>query len=284
MKFRQALVDAVIVTFLTLLPGTVWTKEGPNLVKEAINALNGSNIDGGMELLERAIAEDPANGKAHYFRGIGHDAKREFAKAAADYEKAIKLGEDNQSELFGRVGISQFNAGEAKKSVAAFDRYVELVPDREAHLWQLGLAHYYAEMFEEGKAQFEVHESVNPNDVENALWHFLCVAKLKSPEVAKEGLLKTGHDSRVPMMELWDLYAGKATEAEVMAAAKAGEPDEKELRNRLCYTHLYLGLHAEVHGKTEKAKKHMKLAAEDYAMFHCMGEVSRVHRKVRGWE
>ncbi|MEM9481042.1 MAG: hypothetical protein AAGA58_15430, partial [Verrucomicrobiota bacterium] len=234
--------------------------------------------------LERAIAEDPANGRAHYLRGIGHDAKREFAKAAANYEKAIELGEDNQFELFGRVGISQFNAGEAKKSVAAFDRYVELVPDREAHLWQRGLAHYYAEMFEEGKAQFELHESVNPNDVENALWHFLCVAKLENPEAARKGLLKTGEDPRVPMMELWDLYAGKTTEAEVMAAAKAGESDEKELRNRLCYTHLYLGLHAEVHGKTEKAKKHMKLAAEDYAMFHYMGEVSRVHRKVREWE
>jgi hypothetical protein len=36
---------------------------------------------------------------------------------------------------------------------------------------------------------FYAGRTVNPNDVENAAWHFLCVARAESPEKARAALL-----------------------------------------------------------------------------------------------
>ena len=41
---------------------------------------------------------------------------------------------------------------------------------------------------------------------------------------ARAGILKIGRDRRVPMMEVYALFAGKAQPADVLAAAKRGEP------------------------------------------------------------
>src|SRR5262249_9014651 len=91
-------------------------------------------------------------------------------------------------------------------------------------------------------------------------------------------LLKIGNDKRVPMMQVYALYAGKIQPADVLAAARAGEPSAEELHKRLFYAHLYLGLYHEVLGDKKLALEHMTKAAEDYPIGHYMGDVARVHR------
>jgi lipoprotein NlpI len=59
---------------------------------------------------------------------------------------------------------------------------------------------------------------VNPEDVENAAWHFLCMARGESMEKAKRALLPVGPDSRVPMREIYEMFRGRYT-PEVMRAA-----------------------------------------------------------------
>lgn len=54
-------------------------------------------------------------------------------------------------------------------------------------------------------------------------------------------------------------------------------------RNQLCYAHLYLGLHAEVTGDSEKAKHHIAQAAGPFKMDHYMGKVAVMHATLRGW-
>ena len=77
------------------------------------------------------------------------------------------------------------------------------------------------------------------------------------------------------------MFAGKAKPEDVLAAAEAGGPDERELRNRLCYAELYLGLYFEAKGEAEKSLGHIRKAAKDYSMPHYMGEVARVHLRAR---
>jgi thiol-disulfide isomerase/thioredoxin len=178
--------------------------------------------------------------------------------------------------------VTAFMSGDIGSSVRGFDQVVKLVPDEKPQLWQRGLALYYAGKYAEGRQQFEVHQTVNPSDVENAAWHFICVSREKGVEEARKHLIPISGDSRVPMKEIFDLFIGKGSEEAVLAAANAGEEDSK--RNQLCYAHLYLGLYAEALGETEKAKSHMLKSAKDYAMKHYMGETARVHLKVRGWE
>ena len=81
-----------------------------------------------------------------------------------------------------------------------------------------------------------------------------------------------------------DGETGKGTEEAVMKAAENGDAGSEDLRNQLCYAHLYLGLYHEALGHADKAKRHMLKAAVDYKMDHYMGKTAQVHVKLRGWD
>jgi lipoprotein NlpI len=183
-------------------------------------------------------------------------------------------------ELFAEA-VGLFFDAKPVESARVFDQLVVAVPRAEPDLWQRGLALYYAERFADGQKQFELHKTVNPNDVENPAWHFLCVAKLKGPEAAREALLPVGDDPRIPMKEVLALYAGKCGPEQVLAVAEKGDP--AALRNQLCYAHLYLGLYFEALGDAAKAREHITQAAGPYRMDHYMGKVAVIHAKLRGW-
>ncbi|MDB6138278.1 MAG: hypothetical protein JWO94_1350 [Verrucomicrobiaceae bacterium] len=180
-------------------------------------------------------------------------------------------------------GEQLFLDAKISESIAAFDKVIELRPEAKPQLWQRGLALYYADKFAEGRAQFEAHQTVNKADVENAAWHFLCVARLEGVESARKHLIPIEGDTRVPMKEVYELFAGRGTEAAVLEAAANG-PGAYETRTQLCFAHLYLGLYYEALKDTAKAKEHMLKAANDYCTELYMGQVARVHLKVRGWE
>ncbi len=183
-----------------------------------------------------------------------------------------------------RKAVGLFFDGKPKESVAAFDKIIELEPKAAPQLWQRGLALYYAEDFKEGRKQFELHQTVNPNDVENAAWHFLCVARAENVEAARKALMPIQGDSRIPMKEVHDLFAGKGSEEAVLKAANTGDPTSEDYRNQLCYAHLYLGLYCEALGQTDQAKDHMLKAAQNFKMDHYMGRTAQVHVKLRGWD
>jgi len=183
-------------------------------------------------------------------------------------------------EIFDEA-VRLFFESKPVESARAFDRLVEVAPQAEPELWQRGLALYYAGRFEDGRLQFERHKTVNPDDVENPAWHFLCVARLEGPEAARKAMLPVGDDRRVPMREILDLYVGRGDAAAVIAAAERGEGGAR--RNQLCYAHLYVGLHAEATGDVEKARRHVTLAAGPFRMDHYMGKVAVVHATLRGW-
>lgn len=178
-------------------------------------------------------------------------------------------------------GVRAFYDARPKESVAAFDKLIALEPRTKPQLWQRGLSLYLAGDYKGGREQFEVHQTVNPNDVENAAWHFICVARAENLEAAKKALIPISGDSRVPMKEVHDLFAGKGTVEDVLKAAESGEGEA--LKNHRCYARLYLGLYFEALGDEAKAKEHMLKAANDYRMDHYMGRSAQVHVKVRGW-
>jgi lipoprotein NlpI len=168
--------------------------------------------------------------------------------------------------------VSDFQSGRIAESVSGFDRLAKIVPDAAPQLWQRGIALYYAGRYQDCRAQFESHRTVNPNDVENAAWHFLCVARAESPEKAKAALLPVGPDSRVPMSQIYRMFSGELSTEQVLKAA--GTQPEAQF-----YAELYVGLYLEALGKTERALKHIRNAAADrYQVGGYMHGVARVHR------
>ena len=71
------------------------------------------------------------------------------------------------------------------------------------------------------------------------------------------------------------MFAGKSTPEEVLEAAKAGGA------NGQFYGDLYVGLYYEALGEDAKAIAAIKRAAENSSSNHYMGDVARVHLKVR---
>lgn len=168
--------------------------------------------------------------------------------------------------------MADFRSSRIKESVAGFDRVAALVPDFAPQLWQRGIALYYVGRYKDCRRQFESHRKVNPNDVENAAWHFLCVARAESAEKAKAALLPVGPDSRVPMTEIYQMFRGALTPEQVLAAAGA------QIEAQFC-AHLYVGLYYEALGNKQLALEHISAAAQDrYAEAgDYMHMVARVH-------
>lgn len=213
----------------------------------------------------------------------------EAARAAADGNSrksvelataAIKADAELASAYYLR-GRENFRLGEIKRSVADFDKYVALRPRLESRQWERGIAYYYAGQFDKGAKQFELYQTFHDNDVENSVWRYLCMARSVGVEKAREVMLPIKNDRRVPMMQVFDLYRGKLKPEDVLAAAKAGEPDEDTLYARMFYADLYLGLYHEAGRNKELAAKHIRAAAArsrpNARINRYMWDVARIH-------
>jgi lipoprotein NlpI len=222
---------------------------------------------------------EPTTAQDWFKRGAEQLRRRQLDDAVTSFTKCLALDAEHQGAL-DRRGSAQFMRGKFAESVADFDRYLKLRPGAANGHWRRGISLYYAGRYEEGKKQFEGYEKVDTNDVENAVWHFLCAAKKDGVARARAGMLAIGKDRRVPMTEVYDLFRGKLKPADVLAAANAGELTDEQRKPRLFYAHLYLGLYLDVLGKKEEAKKHLALAAGKYRIDHYMGEVARVHGSI----
>jgi len=191
----------------------------------------------------------------------------EEAFDTGDFTKVIELTEPASGAVreimlaragaFQRRGEQRFFDADIKGSIEDFDAFLKLLPDRDPHHWQRGLAYYYAGDYQKGVDQFERHQTVNTQDVENAVWHFLCVVRTPEGDFkkAQEKLIPIEGDSRVPMKEVHELFAGRGTVEDVLAAAGGPVEEGKEVsmkdRNHLCYANLYLALYFEAIGEDE---------------------------------
>ena len=199
-------------------------------------------------------------------------AAGELEEALAIYQRLSELPEPRES-VFVLRGTLLLRLGRIEESLGSFERALELDPSALPYLWQRGIALYYQGRYRECTEQFEAHRSVNPNDVENAAWHFLCVAATEGVAAARESLLPVGRDPRVPMQEIYELYAGRATAEDVLERARVG-PEEIQ-SDHLFYAHLYLGLLAEASGDRGLALEHYRQASSKDFPF-VMGDIARV--------
>lgn len=275
---RSALVLSLTAVLALPLSGMAADRDKMEAeLRQAADAFRQAKVEQALEHVRQAIIADPTEPRTHFTAGQIHQSMRESAKAIAAYTRVIEL-QPLAVDAFRNRGIEHFRLGHVKESVEDFNKELKLEPARLAHHWMRGLSFYYAGQFASGKTQFEIHKSVNPHDVENAVWHFLCTAKAESIGKARELYIPIKGDSRVPMMEVHALFGGKGTVEDVMKAVERGEPRQLELNNRYFFAHLYLGLYYDALGDRRKMKEHIDLATGKYAQKHYMGDCARVHK------
>ncbi len=249
-----------------------------DIAQKAIAAYRSGDIPKAIQFATQLTEAAPKQAQSWFLRAQLYVTQRQHAKAAADYSEVIKLDPKSSSAWQAR-GEANFKLGKIAESIADFDKMLELEPRQRPQHWQRGISLYYAGRFKDGKEQFEIHQTVNSNDVENAVWHFLCVARADGLESAKKNLIPIEGDGRVPMAQVHQLFAGKAKPEDVMAAAKAA-PAETRAGEPVFYANLYLGIYFEAIGDAKQARDYIFKAAERADQNGYMGDVARVHAEI----
>lgn len=252
--------------------------DSSEIAQQAIAAYRKGDLPAALALATKLTEAAPKQPSGWFLRAQLHVTQRQHAQAVADYSEVIKLDPKSPNAWEAR-GEAYFKLGKIAESIADFDQFLERVPAQRPHHWQRGIALYYAGRFKDGKEQFEIHQTVNSNDVENAVWHFLCAARADGLAAAKKNLIPIEGDSRVPMAQVHQLFAGKAKPEDVLAAAQAA-PAETRSGEPLFYAHLYLGIYYEALGDAKQARDYIFKAAERADQNGYMGDVARVHAEI----
>ena len=111
-----------------------------------------------------------------------------------------------------------------------------------------------------------------------AIWAFLCEARLRGPDAARASLMRVGRDGRPYMRAVYELFEGSGT-PQALAEAGRASPGAQ------FYALLYDGLYAEARGDAGRARAAITAAAltpygrrsGDY-----MAGVAEVHCRRRG--
>lgn len=267
-----------------MLAGSLWLSGAASaaapvdspLLEQAKRAFQAGDREEAIRIATRMIAAEPKEPNNYFLRARFQELMGKREAALADYTKLLEVAPQAR-EVFYHRAIILFLLGRIPESAADFDTFIAAQPDRVPALWQRGIVLYYAGRYEDGRKQFETHRTVNPADVENSTWHFLCVAREKGVEVARQQLIPVTGDSRVPMAEILELYAGKGTPEKVMEKVAGAKIDPAAKPAQLLYSHLYLALYFEATGNPALRRSHLEKAVETNLKNEYMWEVARVH-------
>lgn len=222
------------------------------------------------------VKDHPTNATALHMLAAAGEQLEDFETLTAANEGLAKL-EPNSLGAIERLGDAYLKRGRFADAVREYDREIELQPDYLKDHWKRGIALYYVGRYEDGVKVFEAHKTVNPDDVENSAWHYLCNAKVVGRDKARAALIPVGSDARVPMMEVLKLYGGKAAPEAVLAEAETQPAGGVAGTAARFYGNLYLGLWYESEGNPAKAKEHLTATVEKYKNPHFMWSVANAH-------
>jgi lipoprotein NlpI len=269
-------ISLFISTFITTLDLMAQAEPRENLVAAIEVQMRKGNHTEALALANQMIARNPKSGDGYYAKGKLYEQMGDYEKALGEFTHALQYT-TNSAQLYEQRGNAYCRLGKFTEALADYDRETQITPKAAPYLWQRGIAYYEIGKFAEGRNQFLLHQGVNPNDTENAVWHFLCVARLDGFAKARESLMTVKNDARVPMREIHGLFAGLTPMDDVLAAAKKADASDQEKKSRLFYANFYGGLFYEARGEIEKGAKLMKTSLETAPANDFMADLARAH-------
>jgi lipoprotein NlpI len=246
-------------------------------IRRATEVLGQKRYDQALRLATEVIAADAEQPAGYSLRANAYIAVGRSEEAIADLTRLLELTPP-QPRLLEIRGTEYFKLRRFREAIADFDQECKLEPAREPWHWKRGLAYYYAGQYDQGRDQFQQYHDREDNDVENAVWRVLCMARMKDVGLkkAQTDILVVRRDPRVPMMEVYALFAGKAKPDEVLRAIDRGQPEKNERNSRVFYGNLYLGLYYDMTGDPKRSAEHLKVAV-DHPIEHFMWDIARLH-------
>lgn len=281
----RVIVAAALAVGLVATAGTAKQddKKVEKLLKQIEDAAKDKKYDEMIKLAQEAEKLDDKNPAIPFALGSAYTAQRKNAEAVEAFTKVIKLAPD-VAVAYDRRGDANLKAGKFDDAVKDFDEYLKKVKDgqrkeADANHWRRGIALYYAAKYKDGAEQFERHKSVNPEDVENAAWHYLCSVKAGTEKKkAQMELIPVKDDTRAPMKKIHEMFAGKCQPAEVVAEVAKLKLDGEVKKEAEFYAYLYVALYYEVENKPDDCKRNLDEAVKR-KISHYMWDVADVHLK-----
>ena len=185
------------------------------------------------------------------------------------------------AEWLSRRGDLRLFLGDAKGAVEDFEKEIKLEPTHDAPHWRLGIAYYFAGDFSKSAAQFAKYHAYDNGDRENGVWQFLANARVKGVEAARKEMLEYTRFDREPFPDLYDMFAGKKTGAQVLSdAEKKGLKDDPLV---MFFAHYYVGLNEQLLGNAASAAEHLEKAVRLSLQAQAgggpgyMGQIARLH-------
>ncbi len=248
MKCLRPMINAVAIAFVAfLLSSQTSCVRGQDAGQKAVKLLQSATAD---------LAEQK------------YDAVAQKAHEAGKLANDVGYVQQRAAELL-------YLAGKAEESIPLFDRANALIPDSAPHNWQRGIALGTCGKWAEGAVQFKQHHDVNPDDVENSAWYYLCVAKSESLEAAKKSVIPSRGDARQPMMAILQMLKGEIKPDEVLTTAAAA-PEGIRRKQSIFYGELYVALYYDSIGDAAEAEKHLR-ASLNHDQNHYMSDTARVY-------
>jgi lipoprotein NlpI len=264
----------VVFVVAAVLGVTSCAAETP--LEQALAAFKKDDFEAARKHAQEAVKADAKSQPAHLLLGLSCLRLRDNQPAVDAFTSLLKLSPQSV-EALDRRGDAFLKLGKFKEAVADFDAMLELQPQFKPEHWRRGIALYYAGQFEEGAKQFETHKIANPQDVENAAWHYLCNSRVIGNDKARAQLIDVTQDRRVPMAEIQKLFAGKLKPEDVLARAEKIDEKSEEGKEARFYANLYVALWYESEKNSKKVIEHLTPAVEKYKIGHYMWDVANVH-------
>ena len=261
--------------FLVVLSASMHASAADSLL-DAERAYKAKDYAKAAELAGAAAKADPKNAEALQLLGSAQLGLRDNAAAVETFTALLKL-DAKDSGARDRRGDAYLKLGKFAEAVADYDAFLKDKPKFAPEHWRRGIALYYAGKFDDGVKQFETHKTVNPEDVENAAWHYLCNVKVAGKEKSQKALIDVTQDTRVPMAEIQKLYAGKLKPEDVLAAAEKTKADTALGTSARFYANLYVALWYDGEVDAKKVRTHLTEAVEKYKIADYMWDVGHAH-------
>ncbi len=280
----MALTLAVIGTFAYARSSSAQTPDAQSgaQLAAAAEALAAGDHKGALEQVNAVLAKTPDDLSARVLRAKIHTARQEYAEALADLEGAVAAAPE-QPALYDLRGDARFRVGDFAGALADFDEFLARRPQARPGHWRRGIGCYYAGKFAEGRDQFAAYQTVDDADVENAVWHYLCNARVVGRDQARAEIPKVRPDRRVPLMTVLELFQGRATVDDVDRACAGADLAPEEKASRRFFANLYIGLFLVSEEQPAAALERLTAAADPaladpkHGGGGYMWEVARVH-------
>ena len=168
----------------------------------------------------------------------------------------IEESQPNAIDQYSRRGDLQMFLGHYAAAVTDYQAMIRLNSRLDASHWRLGIALFFDGKPESAAAQFDKYHSFDDVDRENGIWRYLSHFKAYGAEKARAELLRYAKDDRPPFPEVYQLFEGKLTNEEVMAAIP-GTPASEASQSLRFYSNLYIGMNEVVNGRIDSGNRNL---------------------------